>query len=83
MAAREVEEQRIMGRVKGQRRRLPPLFSPYPSHLALPLSVPISLCAGISCMKTTGDESGVSPPTPVSRLIFIKLFPDPVGVTMH
>ena len=41
----KVEEQRMMGREKGKRRRLPPSFSPYPSHLAPPFSVPISPCA--------------------------------------
>ena len=57
MAAREVEEQRMMGKEKGRRRRLPPLFSPYPSHLALPfLGTHFSLCC-ISCVETTGDKS--------------------------
>ena len=41
----KVEEQRMMGREKGKRRRLPPSFSPYQSHLAPPFSVPISPCA--------------------------------------
>ena len=37
---------------------LPLSLSPYPSHLALPLSVPISPCVLLArCMKTTGDES--------------------------
>ena len=49
----------MMGREK--RRSLPLSLSPYPSHLALPLSVPISPCVLLArcmkTMKTTGDES--------------------------
>ena len=57
MAAREVEEQRMMGKEKGRRRRLPPLFSRYPSHLALLfLGTHFSLCC-ISYMETTGEKS--------------------------
>lgn len=48
-----------MGREKGKRRRLPHSYSPYPSHLALPFSVPSLPALQHSCMKRTGDESGL------------------------
>ena len=52
--AHEVGEQGMMGSLLLS-------LSPYPSHLPLPFSVPISPCALlVRCMKTTGDESDVA-----------------------
>ena len=49
----------MMGREK--RRSLLLSLSPYPSHLTLPFSVPVSPCALLACcMKMTRDESDAS-----------------------